>query len=618
MRQDADRRRLFARRALVVGAGQLGLLGILAGRLWQLQVRDGAAYALLADDNRISQRLLVPARGRILDRHGRALAVDRATYRVRVIREQAGDLKAALGRLAALIPVPPERLAAATQEARQLRPFIPVTVRDDLSWDEVARIAVRAVDLPGIILDSGLTRHYPEGGMVANVLGYVGAVSPAEQGRDPDPLLELPETRIGKNGLERSYDRRLRGRAGRLRVEVNAVGREVRELERRGSEPGRDLALSLDLELQRYCVQRLASETAAAAVILDVRSGAVLAMASVPGFDPAVFAGGMRPASWASLRDDPRTPLLNKCVRGQYPPGSTFKMMTALAGLKAGAITKDTVVTCGGQTWLGNASFHCWKEHGHGPLSLIQGIGQSCDVYFYEVARRTGIDAIAAMGRRFGLGGEVGVDLPGERPGLLPTQAWKRATTGEGWQQGETLVCGIGQGFVLATPLQLATMAARLANGRDALGPRLAAEAGPAPPALDVDPAHLALVTAGMREVVHGLRGTAKQADLGLPGIELAGKTGSAQVRRITRRERETREYKRDDIPWVEREHAWFVCFAPYTRPRYALSVLVEHGGSGAKAAAPIARDLMRKALELDPAADAPAAVAELAAAARS
>ena len=605
MHQDAERRRLFARRALVVGGGQLGLMGLLVGRLWQLQVRHGAAFALLADDNRINQRLLVPARGRILDRAGRKLAVDESTYRVRVVREQTDDLRAALARLAALIPIEPERLDAVVAQARRLRSFIPVTVRDDLSWDEVAKIAVRTVDLPGIILDSGLMRTYPQGPIVANVLGYVGAVNPAEQALDADPLLELPETRIGKSGVERAYDKRLRGQAGLVRVEVNAVGREIRELGHEPSVPGQDLRLTLDLELQRYCASRLANEAAAAAVILDVHTGAVRAMASVPGFDPAIFQGGLRPEVWAALRDDPRTPLLNKCVRGQYPPGSTFKMMTALAGLEAGVITKDTVVTCTGSIWLGNAEFHCWKEHGHGRLSLVQGIGQSCDVYFYEVARRVGIDAIAAMATRFGLGDRVGIDLPGERPGLVPTRAWKRATLGEAWQQGETLVCGIGQGFVLATPLQLATMAARLAHGRLALSPRLADAAVPA--ALGVDPDHLALVTAGMREVVHGVRGTAKQADLGLPGIELAGKTGSAQVRRITRHERETRQYKRDDIPWEEREHAWFVCFAPYAHPRYALSVLVEHGGSGAKVAAPIARDLMRKTLELDPAGDASA-----------
>ena len=605
MHHELDRVRAFGRRAMLVAGAQTAVFAGLGVRLHYLQVERSEEFALLAEDNRANQRLLVPPRGRILDRLGRPLARNVPTYRLLVVREQAGDLRRILDRIAGLVTLPEDRLAAVVAEARARPAFQPHLVRDDLTWDEVARLAVRAPELPGVMLDSGLLRHYPEGEALAHVLGYVGPVSTAEQVTDEDPLLRLPEFRIGKSGIERSHDRTLRGRAGLSRVEVNAFGREIRELGRREGVPGADVRLSLDLELQRYSIERLAAEPAASAVVVEVHTGAVMALASVPSFDPALFGGGLRRGVWQELRTDPRTPLVNKCIRGQYPPGSTFKMMTALAALAAGVSPSHTVF-CPGSTSLGRAVFHCWKEHGHGTLGLTQALAQSCDVYFYDLARRVGIDAIAAMARRFGFGAPLGLDLPGEQPGLIPTTDWKQATLGESWQKGETLVCGVGQGYVSATPLQLAIMAARLANGGIGVTPWLVAPAAETPPArIGVDPAALALVLGGMREVVHGARGTARAADLGIPGVELAGKTGTSQVRRISRADRAAGRHKRTDIPWIERHHALFVCAAPFTAPRYAVAVVVEHGQSGAKAAAPIARDIMCRALEIDPAGEA-------------
>jgi penicillin-binding protein 2 len=602
MQQEADRARCFTRRALFVGGVQVAFFGALAARLYHLQVERSADFALLAEDNRANQRLLVPPRGRIIDRLGRPLARNVPTYRMLVIREQARDLRPLLERLAALVALAPDRIDAVLQESRARRAFVPLLVREDLSWDEVARVAVHSPELQGAVLDSGLLRNYPEGSVLAHVLGYVGAVNPADQSADQDPLLQLPDFRIGKSGIERSYDAVLRGRAGLSRVEVNATGREIRELDRREGVPGVDVRLALDLDLQRFCVARLSSELSASAVVVDVRSGGVLALASVPSFEPAAFTGGLRPSVWNELRDDPRTPLVNKCIRGQYPPGSTFKMMTALAALEAG-IQPTYQAFCPGHLSLGSAVFHCWKEHGHGTIAMVQALGQSCDVYFYDLARRVGVDAIAAMATRFGLGGKLGIDLPGEKAGLIPTTAWKKATLGQGWQKGETLVCGIGQGYVSATPLQLAVMAARLANGERAVQPWLVApgEAGDPPPPLGVPRAHLDVVRAGMREVIHGGRGTARAADLGMPGVEMAGKTGTAQVRRISRAERAVGRHKRKDLPWAERDHALFVCFAPFAEPRYAVAVVVEHGMSGSKFASPIARDIMRRTLELGP-----------------
>ena len=594
MQREAGRSRRYTRRVLFLGGAQIALFSGLAGRLYQLQVVDGGAYATLADENRIDHRLLVPERGRLLDRHGRALAKNRATYRVRIVREQARDFESVLGRLAELLDLAEGEVERVRADARRRRAFVPLTVREELTWDQVALLALHTPDLPGVVLDGGRRRLYPYGAAMAHVVGYVGPVS--ERELDGEPLLQLPEMRIGKDGVERVYDRALRGSAGSLEVEVNALGRDVRELARREGDPGDDLRLSIDAELQRFAYERIAGERSASAVVLDVQTGGVLAAAAVPSFDPAGFENGIPFARWRELTGDPLAPLVNKAVAGQYPPGSTFKMVVALAALAAGEITPQTTFYCGGALQLGSHRFHCWRKEGHGRIALHDGLAQSCDVFFYETARRVGVDAIAAMGNRLGLGAPLGLDLPSERPGLMPTRAWKQAKLGDRWHPGETLVAGIGQGYVLATPVQLAVMAARIGTGR-AVTPWLVTPTASPAPALDLDPAQLDKVRAGMDAVVNGPRGTARAAALRLPGVTMAGKTGTSQVRRITAAQRASGAHKRKDKPWEERHHALFVAFAPYEQPRVACAVVVEHGESGSKAAAPIARDLNENAL---------------------
>jgi penicillin-binding protein 2 len=598
----ADRTRSFTRRALVVGGLQTALFGLLAGRLWQLQVDQSPQYSLLAEENRVSQRLTVPPRGRILDRNGEILARNRPSYRVRIIRENTRDLDATLDALARLIPLDARQRAEIVHLARTQRAFLPVLVREGLSWDEVTAVAVHSPHLPGVVLDSTLLREYPHAEVLAHVLGYVGPVNKEEQALDFDPLMRLPEFRIGKNGIEHSYDQQLRGRAGRRRVEVNAIGREIRELDRDDGEPGEDVRLSLDMELQQFAYERLSAELSASSVVVDVNTGAVLALASVPSFDPTAFLGRLSHQQWKEWRDSPRTPLVNKCIRGQYPPGSTFKMITGLAALEAGLVTPNYDVFCGGYTSLGNARFHCWKSHGR--VAFHEALSQSCDVYFYDLARRVGVDGIAAMAKRFGLGDTLGLDIPGEQPGLVPTSQWKRETLGESWQRGETLVIGIGQGFMLTTPLQLAIMTARMCNGGRAVKPwfvRDGREPLPEVGSIGVSKVNLDHALKGMQMVVNAQRGTAHRHRLTLPDVQMGGKTGTSQVRRITRAERAAGLHKRKDRPWEHRHHALFVCYAPTAAPRYAISVIVEHGQSGSAAAAPIARDIMTKVLELDP-----------------
>ncbi len=603
MKRDLNTHRTFTRRALLLGGAQAALVTGLAARMYYLQVIESEQYKLLADENRINLRLLPPPRGRVLDRTGVELANNQQNYRVVLIAEQADNVAQTLEALAELIPLDAYERSKVLREVKRRRSFVPVTVAENLTWEEFARVNVYTPDLPGIQPDIGETRAYPYGGKMAHVIGYVGAVS--ERDLTGDPLLELPGFRVGKSGVERTREEFLRGKAGVSRVEVNAFGRVIRELNRREGQPGEDLRLSLDAELQNHMMNLLGEESASA-VVMDIHSGEVLGLASTPGFDPQAFNIGLTQQAWTDLTGDPRNPLMNKAIAGQYPPGSTFKMIVAIAALDAGLMSPEQKVFCSGHVELGNQRFHCWKRTGHGNMEMLDAIEQSCDVYFYEVAKRVGIDRIAETARHFGLGAETGIEIPAERKGLMPTREWKKARTGEAWQQGETLVAGIGQGFVLTTPLQLAVMTARIANGGFAVKPRLilgapeSAEAVSEPERMPIGRNALQLVAEAMRRVSNVPTGTAFGARIRDPSMALAGKTGTSQVRRITRTERENRVLRNDELPWEQRDHALFVAFAPTSAPRYAVSVVVEHGGSGSAAAAPLARDILIKVQELE------------------
>lgn len=614
MRQERNQARLFTRRALLLGGGQALLFAALGGRLYYLQVVEAARYTMLADENRINVRLLPPPRGQVFDRFGEPVAVNGENYRLVLVPEQIGDLEKALEIVNRITPLGEVDRRRVLREARRKRGFVPILVRGNLTWDEVARIEVNAVDLPGIAIDLGLTRHYPQGAVLGHVVGYVAAV--AEHDLTGDPLLELPDFRIGKDGIERRAEMELRGTAGASEVEVNAVGRVIRELGRQEGRPGEEVVLSVDLGLQRYVAQRLAQEQSAAAVVMDVHSGELVALMSSPSYDPNLFSTGISTQQWNDLRQDPRGPLANKAIAGQYSPGSTFKMMVAVAALETRAITADQRITCPGHFEMGEQRFHCWKRGGHGAMNLHDALKYSCDVYFYEVARRVGIDRLAPMCRRFGLGEPTGVDLPGERGGLIPTREWKQAARKVPWLQGETILTGIGQGYVLTTPLQLAMMTARLVNGGRAVVPRLTRpgimrENDPQVrrdqfPSLGIAPATLAAVRNGMSAVVNEQGGTAYALRLRDGDMSMGGKTGTAQVRRISLSERERGVRKNDELPWKERDHALFVAYGPVDAPRYAVAVVVEHGGGGSTVAGPIARDILVETLGRDPSRQVP------------
>jgi len=622
MKRDLARGKLLSRRAMMLAGGKVALLAALAGRLYYLQVMQSGRYGMLADENRINIRLLAPPRGRIVDRFGVPLAINRPTYRAILVADQAGDIPATLDAVANLVPLTEADRRRVIRDVRNKRGFVPVALRDDLGWEDIARLDLNAIDLPGVSIEQGLIRDYPYGNDTAHIVGYVAPVSEKELDSD-DPLVELPDFRIGKNGIEKQYDLELRGTAGTSQVEVNAYGKVVRELAHEDGIVGEEIVLGLDMALQDLAMQRCTAQGSASAVVMDSWTGEVLAMASAPGFDPGAFAAGLTPAQWNALVENPFNPLGDKAIAGIYSPGSTFKPLVALTALEAGVLTADTEVFCPGEFHLGNAVWHCWKQGGHGTLSVRRAIKESCDVFFYHTADLLGIDRIAQMANRLGLGVNVAIDIPGAKTGLIPTRAWKLATTGVPWQRGETVSCGIGQSFISVTPLQLAIYAARIATGR-VVKPVLARGQGvmtnDSPVAddisldfapLGVQQKHLDLIHDAMFGVVNEPRGTAYGARIADTGLEMAGKTGTSQVHRIAKEVRDRGVVTGTKVPWKDRDHALFISYAPARAPRYICAVVVEHGGAsggeGGAVAAPIARDLLLMAQKRDPARKVPA-----------
>lgn len=597
-----EKNRRITRRALVLGGIQGLVIGGLSWRMRHLQVTQNSEFRLLAEENRIRDRLIQPERGLIFDRHGTPLAQNQPNYRIVMIREQAGDAPQVLAELARLIDLPLARREEIYAEMRRRASFVPVAVVEQLSWEDFARVSANAPALPGIITEVGLNRQYPMGEDYCHAIGYVGPVSEADLARfeNPVPVLQIPGYQIGKTGIERRKDNLLRGVAGTKRVEINAVGRVIRELGRNDGLKGADLQLTLDNDLQHYAQHRLKGESAAA-VVMDVNSGDVRALASTPGFDPNQFIFGISSTYWNSLIDNEYRPLADKTISGAYPPGSTVKMVTALAALEEGLIDPEEEIYCPGHVEVGNRRFHCWKRGGHGKMNLTDSLKHSCDVYYYEISQRVGIEKISAMARRMGFGTKPNLPLPSITSGLAPDKQWKFDRYNDEWRIGDTLNAAIGQGFVLASPMQLAVMTARLASGR-AVEPRLIQRVnGVAEPVARADSMalnanHLDLVRLGMFKVANENRGTAYKTRIDEPSMAMAGKTGTAQVRGISAEEREA-GLDAEETPWKYRDHALYVGFAPYDNPRYAISVVIEHGGSGSGAAAPVARDIMLRAL---------------------
>ena len=642
--REREFRRVMTRRSLLLGGMQLGIASFLGLRLYQLQVAQNSQYRRLSDRNQFDVKIVAPQRGRVFDRKMRLLAGNAESYQLRVTPLHAKDLPQVLEDLSTIIELKPQERQKVIAAAAKNPSFRPIVVRGDLTQRELARLAIRSAYLPGVTFEKLLRRIYPQGALTGHVTGYVSPLTSRELDLNP-ALQQLPNLATGKIGVENAMEGQLRGKPGSERVEVNARGRPIRVLRDFEPSAGQDVRLALDIGVQLEAAEVLRrgrSETvnlslpeaqsaiaanaelkshiaagdnlvlrdpkgnitpaeSGAVVVMDVRTGEIVSLVSAPMYDPNIFTEKLLTRDWRRLNDHPRTPLLNRVTTGMYAPGSTFKMVVALAALEAGIINERTSFFCKGDMELGDATFHCWQKHGHGTVNVSSALEQSCDVFFYEVALKTGIQRIKKMALRLGLGSETGIDIPGEKPGIIPSHDWKLATHGVVWTPGETVVAGIGQGYVLATPIQLALMTARIANGEFAVEPSLLARSTmPEFAPLDIPESALRIVRKGMKMVTHGGLGTARKYNLSSDFGGMAGKTGTVQVKRITKEQREAGIVKNIDRPWKERDHALFVAYAPVKNPRYAISVVVEHGGSGSSMAAPIGRKILEKMLRSD------------------
>lgn len=613
------------RRLLLLGGGMSLLFSVLTARLFYLQLVKGGTYREMADDNRISLQPLSASRGRIFDRDKRLLVENTTDYQLSIIPELAarhvalmahsasvGATEVAQGpgrygkfsglyrvikHLQPFLSLDDEEIQAILKRARRRRIFLPLTVKTHLTWEELSRVEARIHRLPGVKIETQPLRHYRFGTHAAHVLGYMGEISTSDRQRFSDLTFRSGEW-VGKSGVERVMEPVLRGVEGFREVEVNAVGRQLRELQRTPPQPGQDIDLTLDGALQKEAEEALvhSAGAAGAVVVMEPHSGALLVMASQPAYDPNQFISGFSTHAWKRLVNNVERPLTNKAIQGQYPPGSTFKMVVVLAALAAGKLDRQYRVFCRGFVTLQNHRFYCWKLRGHGHMDLVQALAQSCDAFFYELAETVGIDLIRRHALKLGLGSLTGVDLDGERSGLIPSKEWKRQMFRAPWYPGETLIAAIGQGYVLATPLQLVVMMSAIANGGAVYRPFLVNTQGQAAQGIRPQPRwhnrfhadQLALLRQGLEGVVHDARGTARASQL--QGIRMAGKTGTSQVVRHRRRQNGAL-VRSDNIR--HRDHALFVAYAPADQPEIAISVVLEHAGGGAANAAPVAKRVM-------------------------
>ncbi len=583
----------------------LGLttFGILSARLYYLQVTRAEDYTVLSDNNRFNYHIIIPSRGRILDRSGEPLALNRQDYRLTLVAEQVPDVDATLDKINDVVPLSEKNRKRVFSDIKRHAKFVPVLIEDHLSWDQFAALNLRAPEIPGVVPQVGDVRSYPHHGVFSHVLGYVGSAGPSDVEKDNDPLLKQPTFRMGKTGVEAAVDKTLRGKSGRLKVEVNAVGRIVREWpeEENQAASGKDVWLTLDASLQKYAAE-LFEEDSGGVAVMDVMTGELRVLLSMPTFDGNLFVSGLTQKDMDEMNSDERRPQFNKVIGGGYPPASTFKMSVMLAVLKNKVINPKERIICSGKVRVGNRNFHCWKRRGHGPMDFMDALKHSCDTYFYEMAQRLSIDKVAEVATSLGLGQRFDLGIRGQTSGIVPTQVWKQKRLGQGWRMGDSLNAFIGQGFVLTTPLQLAVMAARIANGRKAVSPHLIiGDDAPKFGDLGVDHEHMAMVQKAMWRVCSEPGGTAYRHNaLGFEGIEMAGKTGTGQVRGISASERASGVIHNRELPWKLRDHSIFVGYAPFNGPRFAVGTIVEHGGSGAKRAANITRALLKRVLEND------------------
>jgi penicillin-binding protein 2 len=602
---DEEAVNMLKRRAMVAVGVVILFLLIIISRFWYLQINLGEHYRDLAENNRVRIRSVPPPRGHIFDKYGREIVTNRPSFNVSLIREDSFDIQDVLKRLSVVLDEDIEELWERIRKGAGTPRHFPITLKEDVDWETLAYLENNKYKFSGIRIEVQPVRIYHYGDLGANIIGYTGSISPKELEADKEGVYEGGDL-IGKRGLERIREADLRGEKGSSSTEVNARGFEQQQLKHQDPLPGRDIHLTIDVELQQAAEQYLAiSDKAGAVVALEVDTGRVLAAVSSPTIHLEDFIGGISLKNWNALLENKRNPLLNKAVQGVYPPGSTYKIVTALAGLSEGVITENTTFYCPGHYYFGRRLYRCWKHSGHGTVDIRRALTESCDVFFYQVGQRLGVDRLAAYAKKLGLGIRSGIELEHEKAGIVPTKDWKRKRFKEKWHEGETLSVAIGQGFNNMTPLQICLMTAAIANGGriyqpqivemvkttdgeiiERLTPKLLSELP------SRDKSYLHIVKDGLFGVVQGKRGTAR--NVRIEGLTVAGKTGTAQVVRLA----QYKGLKEQDIPYKYRDHAWFTCYAPADNPKIAVTVLVEHGLHGGSGAGPIARVVLKKYFE--------------------
>ncbi|MGQ9647791.1 MAG: penicillin-binding protein 2 [Thermodesulfobacteriota bacterium] len=573
--------------------------------LWYLQVIKGSDFQQMSTNNCIRIRENPAARGMIFDRKGRILALNRPSFEVYFVPEDLKENPEVLVGVGRMLNMNPEEIQGKLETQKRRVAFRPVKIKSDIGWNELAKIETHRVHLPGIFVDVRPRRTYPHGPLASHLIGYLGEVDENELRESRGALYRLGAM-IGKYGVEYQWESYLRGVDGGRQIEVDALGREIKQLRSVEPFPGNNLTLTIDFDLQKVAEEAFQEKTGAL-IAMDPKTGRILAMVSKPSFDPNIFARNISAEEWKSLVENPFSPLQNKGIQGQYPPGSVFKIITAIAGLETGAITPHTQMTCRGIYRYGNRDFRCWREEGHGTINLHRAMVESCDIYFYQVGLKVGVDAIAHYAEEFGLGAVTGIALSHEKPGVVPSASWKKRRMGSPWYSGETLSVAVGQGYIKATPLQLVMLISAIANGGRLYLPQVVEKVEDVygnvlrewPPwemkRVDVSEKTLEIIQQALMGAVNDPRGTGWACML--KGTKVAGKTGTAQVIKMAQ------DFKKGDMermPLKLRDHAWFVAYAPFEDPIIAVVVLVEHGGYGGAAAAPIAKKVIEKYLALE------------------
>ena len=608
---------IINRRMFIIGAAKIIVFSGIVARLFSLQVNENKKYLTLSDKNRIREWKLPPTRGNIVDYFGNVIAGNLKVYQLHIIPEQVENFNYLLLRLKNLLNLSDKKISKINKLKKELKPWDSIIVSENLSWGQFVKINNYLYDLVGVKPVMTISRNYPFKEIYTHVLGYVS--QPNEEEILENKMIQerfVPGMKIGKLGLEKRLENHLMGTNAIQRYEVNAYGKRINQLEHQKGEQGSQIRLTVDTEVQKACGELL-NDKAGSISVMDIYTGDIIAMYSSPSYDPNLFLFGISKDEWQLIRNNPLKPLINKTLSGLYSPGSTIKPIVALSALENNVVDTKFKVKCTGKMELYGQTFHCWKEKGHGWVSLNNAMKQSCDTYFYEVARLLGVDRLNITAEKFGLGKKVlGNYFNNEKKGLFPNTKWKKNNLGRGWVLGETLITGIGQGYIQTTPLQLCMMTAQIANGGYSIKPKIIVDNNPisyedakqsmesglffdvdtkflADKKLFKDKKNIRIVQEAMFSSTNERFGTSYKSRIDDPKYQFAGKTGTAQVKRISKREREL-DLELEQIPYKDRDHALYVAYGPYINPRYALSIIVEHGGSGSKAAAPIAKKLFK------------------------